>query len=121
MAEVNSCARYRSGEGSTGRAWDHTGKLIYKEFPEFHNREAFTAYYANELKISHETIAGLSDYMLYVQAIYSYGFVDHRGNLLGIASIDVQGEPKQLDLAQAEKMVRALGPVLEAFAKEKTA
>jgi hypothetical protein len=72
------------------------------------------------MTISRETIGGLSDYMLFVR-VYSYGFVDHRGNLLGIASIDVQGEPKQLDLAQAEKMVRALGPVLEAFAKEKTA
>jgi hypothetical protein len=116
VAEFKSKARYRSGEGSTGRAWEHPRRLIYTELPKFSNRAAFDAYYVNDLKIAEDIVAHLSDFMVRVQAIYSYGFVDHLGNLLGVVSIDVQGEAEKLDLDPAETMVRALSPVLEAFA-----
>ncbi len=115
IAEFTSKARYLSGEGCTGRAWEQTGKLVLTPLPKFQNRDEFTAHYVNKLRIDRETVDLLSNYMVHVQAIYSYGFLDHKGDLLGIASIDVQGEPNGIDLDQAEKMIRALGPVLEAF------
>lgn len=42
---VRSKARYRSGEGVTGRAWEHANKLIFTPFPKFSNRDEFTTYY----------------------------------------------------------------------------
>lgn len=115
-AELYSRARYRSGEGCTGHAWDNAGQLVLMVLPNFSNRDEFVNYYANTIKIARNVIEGLSDYMVKVRGIYSYGFHDHRGALLGVLSIDVQGEPESLDCDEAAKLIRALGPVLEAFA-----
>jgi hypothetical protein len=72
---VKSKARYQSGEGSTGRAWDHPNKLIFTPLSKFSNRDQFTAYYVNELKIPRELVDSLSSYMVGVEGIYSYGFL----------------------------------------------
>ena len=112
---AKSRARYRSGEGATGRAWDHANKLIFTPLRKFANRDEFTAYYVNELKIPRKTVDNLSEYMVRVEGIYSYGFLDNKGDLVGIVSIDMQGDAKELDLDQAERMIGALRALLEAF------
>jgi hypothetical protein len=112
---ARSGARYRAGEGSTGRAWEHTGRVILSRLPPFTNRDQFIEHYVNVLKIRRETVEKLSDYMIGVQSIYSYGFLDHKGDLLGVVSIDVRGEANPLDLDLATKMVGALEPMLQAF------
>jgi hypothetical protein len=114
MAEFKSSARYCRGEGSTGRAWEDPGSLLFNEFPQFGSREEFEAYYVSRLKIQRDTVRGLSSYMVNVRGIYSYGFMDARGDLLGVLSIDVQGDARRLDADPVEKLVRALGAVLEA-------
>ncbi len=121
-AERGSRARYRRGEGFTGRAWDKPGELMYELLPAFPNRTEFTRYYVEQLRMAPETVERISDYMVAVRGIYSYGFRDHEGHLLGIVSIDVQGPPDNtegLPLNEVERMLKALGGVLEAFSYER--
>lgn len=115
MCEWHSKAQYQRNEGCTGRAWERAEKLIKSDIRPFANRQDFEACYLDELKISKATVQGLSDYMVQVRRIYSYGFLDHKGELLGVVSIDVKDFDHELDQDKAETVVHALGPVLEAF------
>lgn len=95
---LNSRAKYRLGEGFTGDAWLQKGQeLICASFPEFGgSREAFEAYYSEQLLIDPETVSELSDTMINVRTILSYGFEGRNGEFLGVLSIDL-GDPITVD------------------------
>jgi hypothetical protein len=91
-AAQRSNARYRRGEGYTGRAWQEAGQNSF-EFaflPVFANRQQFEDYYVNSLGIEQSVVRDVSDYMTHTGVILSCGFSDTRGRFLGVLSIDLQ-------------------------------
>jgi hypothetical protein len=113
-AEFRSNARYQRGEGATGRAWENPDSLVFNDFPQFVGREEFETHYVGRLRIPRDTVKALSDYMVRVRGIWSYAFTDYKGDLLGILSIDIQGDDTQLNADSVKKLIQALGAVLEA-------
>lgn len=84
-----SRARYARGEGITGQAWDKVGDLLFSTFPVFNSRSEFESYYIDKMKVDGNTVRELSQYMERVQTIFTYGFTDFRGKLLGVLSLDL--------------------------------
>ena len=118
--ERTSRARYRRGEGFTGEAWASTGDLIFRPLPRFATRQEFRTYYIDQLKIRPTVVDGLSDYMERVESIYSYGFCDQGGALLGVLSIDVQGTDLPLiSGGDVRHMLALVGSLLEAFYRDR--
>ena len=91
-AAHKSQVRYRYGESMTGKTWARAGRdLFFMWLPDFeHDRRRFTAYYQDVLGISSQVVDTISDYMIQVQAILSYGFEDPNRNLLSVLSLDLQ-------------------------------
>jgi hypothetical protein len=86
-----SRASYRKGEGFTGDAWLRAGnQLVFASFPAFSDRREFEEYYRNTIGIKAETVNEISDFMMNVRTILSYGFVDEAGGFLGLLSIDLR-------------------------------
>lgn len=120
VAETISHARYHRGEGFTGRAWQEPSNVLFQQLPDFPDRTAFEKYYTNTLKIRPDVVRALSEYMVNVRSIYSYGFLDFKGGLLGVLSVDVKHATEtRLRDAELKVMIEALGSVLEAFAFER--
>lgn len=115
QAELNSQARYRRGEGFTGRAWERPGELLFQALPAFADREAFRLYYVETLKIAEEVVKDLSPYMVGVRGIYSYGFKDHTGAMLGVLSVDCDTDEPPGTGRDIKNMLKLVGSVLEAF------
>jgi len=129
-----SRAKYRKGEGITGRAWETPAtKLAIQVLPEFPSRQILEAYYIGELGVSREHVADISSYMEKVRAIVSYAFLDHRDQFLGLMSLDIQNATVHPDEASIRiapmdgnsaftvnadelfRIVRVLGIVLDSF------
>jgi hypothetical protein len=86
-----SRASYRKGEGFTGDAWRRAGnELVFASFPAFSSRREFEEYYQNTVGIEAESVNAISDFMIDVRTIVSYGFVDDAGGFLGLLSIDLR-------------------------------
>ena len=92
IAEASrSKAFYKKGEGFTGRAWADAGDdLFISSFPKFETREKFEEYYTKDLGIEADIVRQISDYMMNVRTILSYGLIGMKGQFLGVISIDVQ-------------------------------
>jgi hypothetical protein len=133
-----SCARYRRGEGETGKAWDQAGRVLIRTFPAFQTRQEFKGHYIDVLKVDPAVVDDLSDYMIGVQTILSYGFVGNNRRLLGVLSLDLQAPMSktvegrhffptpegdgqtELDWSRMELLLRSVQMVLETFASGKT-
>ncbi len=131
---LKSHAKYRKGEGHTGDAWENHGQeLILASFPDFQgSREEFAKYY-KLLKIDSDTISELSDMMVSVRTIISYGFEGESGNFLGVLSIDLE-EPLSIDEETGSPVIgetflyadtllhtlRSINIVLQGFANAET-
>lgn len=92
-AEIESKARYRKGEGFTGRAWEEPNTWLFQPldgYPLDADREEFEKYYTRRLKIREDVVRKLSSYMERVHCIHSYGFADREG-FLAVLSVDIQG------------------------------
>ena len=88
-----SKAKYKRGESVTGKTWEreHAGKdLFFVWFPEFRGRQEFENYYRETLQIPVDVVDGISDYMIRVQAIFSYAFLGVGKQLLSVLSLDLQ-------------------------------
>lgn len=125
-----SKARYRRGEGYTGKAWEDPGSKLYcAAFPDFKTRAEFETYYIDELQIDPKAVRDISDYMWHTRTLFSYGFTDSRGKFLGVLSLDIQhpisegmgGESSEnsqapfLDAPAMFLIVRSIQNVLESF------
>ena len=85
-----SKASYQRGEGYTGMAWKDPETFLTALFPRFESRADFTQYYSERLGLANEVIQDISDYMVNVQTIITYGFIDCQGMITGVLSLDVQ-------------------------------
>lgn len=123
-----SKARYRRGEGFTGQAWEQAGSyLFYGSFPFFPSRTEFEKYYKSKLEIEPDTVHEISDFMIKVRTIFTYGFTDSTGKLLGVLSLDMQRplegsgsstfriDPVELNTHDMALIVRSIKSVLESF------
>ena len=79
---AKSRARYKFDEGITGAAWAQPGSLYVGIFPRFDTRSELEAYYRDRIRISHDIVSDLSDYMERVRTILSYGLEDAYGRFL---------------------------------------
>jgi hypothetical protein len=129
-----SKARYRRGEGETGKAWDQAGRLLVRSFPAFETPQEFRTHYIDVLKIDPGIVNDLSPYMHQVQTILSYGFVGKNRRSLGVLSLDLQApitktedgrylfptpdgdHQAELDWSKMELLLKSLQMVLETFA-----
>jgi hypothetical protein len=85
-----SRARYRRGEGATGRAWAKPAtSLAIQWIPPLSSKEVMKAYYVDYLRVSPDTAAAISDHMVNVRCIISYTFLDSNDQFLGLLSLDV--------------------------------
>lgn len=91
----DSRVHYKRGEGYTGRAWAKPNKLICGLLPHFDTREQMSDFYANSLEIRRSVVNEISEHMEQVQTVFSYGFVNHRNQLLGVLSLDVAAPLRQ--------------------------
>lgn len=91
-AAEKSSARYKRGEGHTGKAWASAGQNRFQMaiLPTFSDRPSFKQHYCSTLGINESTVDKLSAYMLEVGLILSLAVTDTRGKLLGVLSIDCQ-------------------------------
>lgn len=129
-----SKARYRRGEGMTGKAWAEAGRsLLLVGFPHFASREEFEAHYVNKLGISKDTVRDLTDHMMKVRTMFCYAFVGHGDRTLGVLSLDFEAplviqprpsfpspddsHPILIDNSQLQLLLRSVHNVLESFAK----
>lgn len=129
-----SRARYRRGEGMTGRAWAEAGRsLLLQVFPRFATREEFEGHYINVLGIEKTTVKDLSPYMQSVQTMFCYAFVGDGERTLGVLSLDFQapfalhpqpsfpalddGHAITLDRERLNLLLGSVRNVLESFAK----
>ena len=86
-----SRARYRKGEGLTGRAWTEAGRrVLYTPLPKFASRQAMEDYYVSPLGMDPDVVKHLSNFMVGVETILSYGFLGEGDRLLGVLSVDLQ-------------------------------
>ncbi len=126
---LKSKARYRRGEGFTGQAWENAGNdLFCGSFPVFGSRNDFDKYYISELEIEPDTVRELSDFMVSIRTIFTYGFTETTGKLLGVLSLDMQRplegtngddtfrtNPAELNTHDMALIVRSIKSVLESF------
>ena len=93
-----SVARYRRGEGETGRAWNKAGSnviILTVMEEEFRDRSAMETYYIGKLDMPLERLGTISDYMIGVRAILSIPYNDSKERFLGILSIDISMPTKK--------------------------
>lgn len=129
-----SRARYKRGEGMTGRAWAECGRsLLLQVFPKFSTREEFEDHYINQLKIAKATVKELSDHMIQVQTMFCYAFVADADRTLGVLSLDFEApltlhpqpsfpspdddHPIPLDHGHLRLLLGSVVHVLESFSK----
>jgi hypothetical protein len=87
---AKSRASYVKGEGFTGGAWLNAGnELICALLPPFRNRADLEQYYVANIQVQPQTARQISDAMINVRTILSYGFLDEMGDFLGVLSIDL--------------------------------
>jgi hypothetical protein len=130
-----SQARYREGEGITGRVWAQPAdELTLQVFPQFDSHAVMEAFYIDTFGVSREIAGSISDYMVQVRAIVSYAFLDGRDHFIGLLSLDIRDaevvlnrNERRIDIrtpdaalivVDADKLfllTRALGNVLESF------
>lgn len=131
-AALRSRAKYRMNEGFTGAAWAQGAwKLTCCSFPDFGgSRESFETYYIKDLGIPKETVRNLSNTMVNVRTILSYGLHSKADEFLGVLSIDLQ-TPIEVDPEIAQPRVgssyvysdsliqtlRSINAVLEGFSR----
>ncbi len=114
-----SKVQYGRGEGYTGYAWATAGRsLLCASLPKFTSREEFEQYYTNTLGINPKTVRDISDYMVGIRTIFSYGFLDANGEFLGVLSLDLPAPVESEDAPDAAALMailRSIGRVLESF------
>lgn len=134
-----SRARYRRNEGETGKAWAEAGrKVLVSAFPRFNNKQEFTRFYVTEMKVSPTVVQDLSDYMVEVQAMFSYGCVGSNHRTMGVLSLDLQaplsktdrgysfpspdGDTQvELDFSRLELLFQSVQNMLEGFGRADSA
>jgi hypothetical protein len=88
---------YAKGEGFTGSAWEYAGNdLLWSSFPIFDSRKDLEEHYSKMLGVDEDTVREISDHMLKVRTILSYGLIGTQGQFLGVISIDL-AEPIHID------------------------
>ena len=129
-----SRARYRSGEGITGRAWANAAREIEVQLlPAFASQQEMRAFYIDHLGVPQQAAEAVSDYMTGVRGIISYSFVGENDLFLGLLSLDIReaelkagegqtiaivpenGEQCVVDADQLYLLLRAVGNVLDSF------
>src|SRR5207249_5618371 len=91
-----SKARYRRGEGATGKAWEQAGReVLVSSFPVFDTRQQFETFYIDRMHVDSQVVRELSQYMVGVQTIFSYGFVSSNHRTLGVLSLDLQAPTRE--------------------------
>jgi len=83
-----SRARYKKGQGITGRAWSEPGRIFLANFPSFATRDDFVNFYVNRVGIDREVVNDLSPYMQACQGMLAYGLDDSIHRFLGVVSMD---------------------------------
>jgi hypothetical protein len=127
---LRSRVSYKKDEGFTGAAWSRPGQLVCAILPAFSSREEFERHYVEELNVSPDTVKSISDTMLNVRSILTYGFQGSEGKFLGVLSIDlvspIDATPpdnfleirgKYLYADVISHNLRSLTAVLECFSK----
>jgi hypothetical protein len=99
-----SRARYRRDEGETGRAWAQAGrKVLCSSFPPFKTKQEFQTFYIDQMKVDADVARELSDYMVGVRTMFSYGCVGANHRILGVLSVDFQAELTETKADQKTK------------------
>lgn len=112
VAANSSRAFYRKGEGFTGYAWANAGtELIWANLPVFQDRAELDRYYTSALNVTPGSVGRISDEMLNVRCILSYGLTDSDNKFLGVLSVDL---PYPLEVTDDDPYPRHRGEYLYA-------